>query len=306
MSHLLRGIALGGLVAFGSLLSGCGLTSQANTSSGGTVQVVAAENFWGSIASQIGGSHAKVTSIITDPNADPHSYQPTSQDTRTIADAQLFIENGVGYDPWADQLVRANPSNSRTVLNIGDIFGKKEGDNPHLWYNPDYITQATDKIRDDLKQLDSADASYFDQQAQTFLTTGLQRYHQLINDIKSKYNGTPVGSTESIFAYMAPDLGLDLITPVTYMDTVSEGTDISVADTATAEQQISQKQIKVLIYNSQNTPTDVQQLLREAKAANIPTPAVTETLDPAGISFQDWQANQLQGIEDALHQATGK
>ncbi len=284
----------------------CGTTFQSAASSGGPVQVVAAENFWGSIAAQVGGSHVHVTSIIIDPNADPHSYEPTAADARTVADAQYVIVNGAGYDPWADKLLQANPASGRKELNVGNFNGKHEGDNPHMWYNPDYVTAVANKIRDDLKALDPTDAAAFDQSAQTFLTTGLARYHDLIAAIKAKYSGTPVGATESIFSYLAPALGLNLITPYSYLKAVSEGQDISAADEATVEQQINQKQIKVLIYNSQNTPNNIQALINRAKTNHIPLATITETLTPANASFQDWQSTQLQGIQTALAQATGK
>ena len=117
--------------------AGCSnVVSTAPNGAAGMVKVVAAENFWGSIAAQVGGSHVSVTSIINDPNADPHSYEPISQDARTIADAQYVIYNGVGYDAWMDKLLAANPSPNRKVLNIGDLFGKKEGDNPHHVVQP--------------------------------------------------------------------------------------------------------------------------------------------------------------------------
>ena len=287
-------------------LAACGTTFQTTTGSGGPVQVVAAENFWGSIAAQVGGSHVHVTSIIVDPNADPHSYEPTAADARTVVQAQYIIVNGAGYDPWADKLLQANPVNGRKELNVGDFNGKHEGDNPHMWYNPDYVTAVANKIRDDLKALDPADAAAFDQSAQAFLTTGLKQYHDLIADIKAKYSGTPVGATESIFSYLAPALGLNLITPYSYLKAVSEGQDISAADEATVEQQITQKQVKVLIYNSQNTPNNIQALISLARANHIPVATITETLTPANASFQEWQSAQLQGIQSALAQATGK
>jgi zinc/manganese transport system substrate-binding protein len=286
-------------------LAACGTTFQ-TTGSSGPVQVVAAENFWGSIAAQVGGSHVHVTSIIIDPNADPHSYEPTAADARTVAQAQYVIVNGAGYDPWADKLLQANPVSGRKELNVGDFNGKHEGDNPHMWYNPDYVTAVANKIRDDLKALDPADAAAFDQSAQAFLTRGLAQYHDLIAAINAKYSGTPVGATESIFSYLAPALGLNLVTPYSYLKAVSEGQDISAADEAAVEQQITQKQIKVLIYNSQNTPNNIQALINRARANHIPVATITETLTPATASFQDWQSSQLQGIQSALAQATGK
>jgi zinc/manganese transport system substrate-binding protein len=286
-------------------LASCGDTSSAATS-GGKVHVVAAENFWGSIAAQVGGSHASVTSIIADPNADPHSYEPTAADARTVADAQYVIVNGAGYDPWADKLLQANPASGRKELSVGDLNGKHEGDNPHMWYNPAYVTAVADRIRDDLKTLDPGDATAFDQSTQAFLTSDLKQYHDLIGAIKTKYGGTPVGATESIFSYMAPALGLNLITPYSYLKAVSEGEDISAADEATMEQQITQGRIKILVYNSQNTPNNIQHVIDLAKGHNIPVATITETLTPATATFQDWQSAQLRGIEAALAQATGK
>jgi zinc/manganese transport system substrate-binding protein len=289
-------------------MTACGTTntSSNNNNNSGPVQVVAAENFWGSIAAQVGGSHVHVTSIIADPNADPHSYEYTTTDARTVAQAQYVIVNGAGYDPWSDKLLQANPVSGRKELNIGDFNGKHEGDNPHMWYNPNYVTAVVNKIRDDLKALDSADASAFDQSAQTFLTTGLKQYHDLIAAIKAKYSGTPVGATESIFSYLSSALGLNLVTPYSYLKAVSESQDISASDEATVEQQIKQKQIKILVYNSQNTPNNIQTVIDLAKANNIPVATITETLTPATASYQDWQSAQLQGIQTALAQATGK
>jgi zinc/manganese transport system substrate-binding protein len=287
-------------------LAACGTTFQSATGSGGPIQVVAAENFWGSIASQVGGSHVHVTSVIVDPNADPHSHEPTSAEARMVADAQYVIVNGAGYDPWADQLLQANPASGRKELNVGNFNGKHEGDNPHMWYNPDYVIAVANKMRDDLKALDPADAAAFDQSAQAFLTTGLAQYHNLIAAIKAKYSNVPVGATESIFSYLAPALGLNLITPYSYLKAVSETQAISAADEAAVEQQIKQKQIKVLIYNSQNTPNNIQALINLARANHIPVATITETLTPANATFQDWQSAQLQGIQAALAQATGK
>jgi zinc/manganese transport system substrate-binding protein len=287
------------------LLAGCGLSSQPD-SGGQVIQVVAAENSWGSIAAQVGDAHVQVTSIIRDPNADPHLFDPGAQVARQFAEARYVIINGAGYDPWADRLLQANPVSGRVTLNVGDFLGKHEGDNPHLWYNPDYVTRVVNKMRDDLKALAPGAAAALDQSAQAYLTTGLSQYHALIATIKAQYNGTPVGATESIFSYLAPALGLNLITPYSYLKAVSEGQEISAADQAAVQQQIAQKQVKILVYNSQNTPTNIQTLISQARAVGIPVATITETLSPASATFQAWQSAQLQGILDALNQAAGK
>ncbi|MFJ8098080.1 metal ABC transporter solute-binding protein, Zn/Mn family [Streptomyces griseofuscus] len=274
--------------------------------SGKTIQVVAAENFWGSIASQLGGSHVKVSSIISNPDTDPHDYEPTAADARTVAGAQYTIVNGIGYDAWADKLLAANPGSGRTQLKVGDLVGIKPGGNPHRWYSPDNVHQVIEKITADYKKIDPADAAYFDQQKKTFETKTLAGYNKLIADIKAKYAGTPIGASESIVTPLAEGLGLKMLTPETFLDAMSEGSDPTAKDKATIDQQIKNKKIKIYVYNSQNSTPDVQAQVKEAKAQGIPVATVTETLSPAGASFQQWQTTQLQGIEQALAKATGK
>ncbi|MEU8972937.1 zinc ABC transporter substrate-binding protein [Streptomyces monashensis] len=283
-------------------------TSATGSGSGSdrTIQVVAAENFWGSIASQLGGSHVKVTSIITNPATDPHAYEPTAADARTGAGAQYAIVNGIGYDAWADKLLASNPGSGRTELKVGDLVGVKPGGNPHRWYSPDDVRQVIEKITADYKKADPADASYFGRQKTTFETRTLAEYNKLIADIKAKYAGNPIGASESIVAPLAEGLGLKMLTPETFLDAMSEGSDPTAKDKATIDQQIRNKKIEVYVYNSQNSTPDVQAQVKEAKAQGIPVATVTETLTPAGATFQQWQTNQLQGIEQALAKAAGK
>jgi zinc/manganese transport system substrate-binding protein len=270
------------------------------------IKVVAAENFWGSIAAQLGGNRVAMTAIITNPNTDPHDYEPTPADARTIATAQLVIVNGIGYDPWAPKLLAANPTNGRVVLTVGDLLGLKEGDNPHRWYSPTDVRRVIDQITADYQQIDPAGAAYYDAQRTSYLTKSLATYNELISTIKARYAGTPVGASESIFVPMAQALGLDLITPPGFMNAISEGTDLTAQDKATADAQIKNKQIKVYVFNSQNVTPDVQSEVNAAKAEGIPIATVTETLAPATATFQDWQVAQLQGLEAALARATGK
>ncbi|MER6573662.1 zinc ABC transporter substrate-binding protein [Streptomyces sp. NPDC001093] len=280
--------------------------TSSGSGSGKAIQVVAAENFWGSIASQLGGSHVKVTSIINNPDADPHDYEPTAADARTVAGAQYTIVNGIGYDAWADKLLAANPGSGRTQLKIGDLVGIKPGGNPHRWYSPDNVHQVIEKITADYKKIDPADAAYFDQQKTTFETKTLAGYNKLIADIKAKYAGTPIGASESIVTPLAEGLGLKMLTPETFLDAMSEGSDPTAKDKATIDQQIKNKKIKIYVYNSQNSTPDVQAQVKAAKAQGIPVATVTETLTPAGATFQQWQTTQLQGIEQSLAKATGK
>jgi zinc/manganese transport system substrate-binding protein len=299
-------VASAGLALAAAALSACSTTAPGASATGrrAAISVVAAENFWGSLAQQLGGSHVKVTSIIDNPDADPHDYEPTAADSRNIAFARLVIINGVGYDPWATKLADANPSSDRTTLTVGDLVGAKDGDNPHRWYNPDNVRQVIDQITADYEKIDPADASFFATQHDTVINTNLKAYFDTIASIKATYAGTPVGASESIFAMLSPALGLNLLTPPAFLTDISEGSDPSAQDKATIDKQIKTKQIKVYVYNSQNATPDVQAQVDEAKAAGIPVSTITETLTPAGASFQDWQVAQLDALQRALAQAS--
>jgi zinc/manganese transport system substrate-binding protein len=300
------------VAAMACMVAGCATTAPSSTGgsasngTGAKITVVAAENFWGSIAAQLGGQHVIVSSIVNNPSSDPHDYEPTPTDGREIAMAQFVIINGIGYDPWAPKLVDANPTSKRTVLTVGDLLGRKDGDNPHRWYSPDDVQKVIHQITADYQRIDPADAAYFGRQEQNYEDRELGRYTALINDIKSKYAGTPIGASESIVTPSADSLGLRTLTPESFLDAISEGSDPSAADKAAVDNQINTKQIKVFVYNSQNSTPDVQRLVSEANAAGIPVVTFTETPDPGTAPFQDWQTNQLQALETALAQATGK
>jgi zinc/manganese transport system substrate-binding protein len=299
------GLALAAALA--STAAGCATTPPASSpESNAKITVVAAEDVWGNLAAQLGGQHAAVTNLINNPNTDPHDYEPTPADGRTFATAQYAIVNDIGYDPWAAKLADANPNPNRTMLNVGDLLKLKDGDNPHRWYSPDDVHKVIDQITSDYQKIDPADAAYFDQQKHSLENQGLSQYTKLISDIRTKYAGTPIGASESIISPLADGLGLKVLTPEPYLNAISEGSDPTAQDKATVDDQIKTKQIKVFVYNSQNSTPDVKALADEAKAAGIPVVNVTETPDPGNASFQDWQTKQLQDLEQALGQATGK
>jgi zinc/manganese transport system substrate-binding protein len=304
-SPRIRALSLTLAALLAALLAGCGSASSSSSSTG-KLNVVAAENFWGSIARQLGGNQVEVTSIITNPAADPHEYEPTSADARTIAGSQMAIVDGIGYDPWASKLLAANPNSERTVLTVGELLGLKAGDNPHQWYSPSSVQKVINQITADYKKADPGQSSYFDQQRAAFETKGLAKYNNLIAQIKARYSGVPVGASESIFEPLAPALGLNLITPRGFMKAIAEGTEPTIADKATAERQIATHQIKVWVYNSQNATPDVQRLNEAAKSAGIPIATVTETLTPEHASFQAWMTHEMEGLQSALAKATAR
>ena len=301
-----RVVSVVGVVVACAALGAAVASGERGSAAGGTLQVVAAENFWGSIAAQLGGSKVSVTSIIVNPDTDPHSYQPSAGDARTMAGAKLAIVNGIGYDEWASKLLAANPVSGRTVLDVGDLLGLKEGDNPHQWYDPASVQKVINAIVADYQKLDPADKAYFAAQKKHFETVSLEPYNQVRAEIRKRFAGVPVGYSESIFQPLGEDLHLKLLTPPSFAKAIAEGTDISAKDKQTVDSQAQKRLIKVWVFNSQNATPDVQQINAIAKKQHIPIATVTETLSPASLNFEQWQVAQLRGLIKALHQATGR
>ncbi|MCI4348788.1 MAG: zinc ABC transporter substrate-binding protein, partial [Thermoplasmata archaeon] len=266
-----------------------------------TLPVVAAENFWGSLIAQLGGSHVQVLSIVSDPNADPHEYESNTSDAVAIANAKLVVENGAGYDDWCQKLVTASNSPNQIVLNVAEVLGKKPGDNPHFWYGASYLNATVRAMYSDLTALDPANAPYYQQQYAT-LTANLAPLYARENEIRGQFSGTPVASTESIFQYLANSTGLNLISPVAFMDAVAEGNDPPAPSVTQFQNQLEGGNVSILVYNAQTVTPLTQNMKAIAAQHNIPIVAVTETIQPPDVSFEVWMEAELLALQNALNQ----
>jgi len=264
----------------------------------GPVNVVAAENFYGNIVQQLGGDAVHVTSILSDPNVDPHEYESNFDDAKAIAAADLVVENSGGYDDWMDKLMGASPRASRVLLKGYDLAVVKLPDNEHVWYNVDNVQAIAQAITDALRKLDKADAASFASRLQTF-TSSLTSIKKKLADMHARWQGAPVGLTETIFQYQAVPLGLNVLTPMEFQQAMAEGNDPPADTVVTAEDQVKNKKIKVLIYNEQTVSPVTTQLQDDAKAAGIPVVPVTETM-PSATSYQAWMLLQLSALDKAL------
>jgi zinc/manganese transport system substrate-binding protein len=268
------------------------------------VEVVAAENFYGDVIKQLGGDRVDVTSILSDPNVDPHEYTSNVQTAQSISKAQLVVENGLGYDDWMDKLLSASPDANRIVLVGGDIADHKLPDNPHVWYGVNNMPAISQAIVDALKKLDPADSATFDGNLSTFKGS-LAPLQQGIDAINAAYKGTPVALTETIYLYQSTPEGLNVLTPFEFMKAIAEGNDPP-ADTVTAiNNEIGQKQAKILIYNVQTVTPVTTNVENQARQQNIPVVPVSETMPP-GKTYQSWMMDQLNALAAALRQGTGK
>jgi zinc/manganese transport system substrate-binding protein len=288
-----------------AVLADCATGPTATPGRGRGISVVAAENLWGSIANQLGGDRVMVRSIITNPDTDPHDYRATAHDARQLATAQFVIVNGAGYDPWTRGLLTAHPLPGRTILDVGELVGVPVGANPHFWYDPALVHQVVRQIAADYKRIDPRHASYFSRKKSALEAHYFARYDSLVNSIRTKYAGTPIGASDNVVIPLAAALDLNVLTPRSFLDAISQGNRPTVADKTVIDAQIRQKQIKVYVSNSQDATSDVAAEVQAAESEGVQVATVTETLAPADISFQEWQVRELRDLQAALARATG-
>jgi zinc/manganese transport system substrate-binding protein len=290
-------------VAYFFIRSGHGNTTATGTpasASGRTITIVAAEDFYGNIAQQLGGNKVSVTSILSNPNVDPHEYESSVQDGIAITNADIVIENGLQYDTWMDKLIAAAPNPNRIVITAGEDVPDVLPDNPHVWYGIDNATSIARAITDALEKIDPADDLTFNINYTTFFSS-IVPLTEKMNEIKTRYGGTPVALTETIYLYQTEPMDLDVLTPFSFEKAIAEGNDPSAADVNATDQEITGRNAKVLIYNSQ-TVTPVTSNLQAAAAANgIPIVPVTETM-PATDTYQSWMMDEMDALEAALAQ----
>jgi zinc/manganese transport system substrate-binding protein len=275
------------------------LSPPSNKNNSGKIEVVAAENFWGSLISQLGGTHVDVLSVVSDPNADPHEYESNIATAKAVATADFIIINGAGYDTWAENLISSGVKSNCTILNIADLVGKKEGDNPHLWYDPDYVNQVVNQMEKDIIAIDPSNTQYYEQQY-VDLTASLVQYQNLCDNIKENYGGIQIAATESIAEYLANATGLDLVSPSAFTYAVAEGNDPSASSIVEFQAQLESGNVKVLIYNQQTQSTITETMKSLAIEHGIPIVGITETM-PTNGTFQDWMYSEVLNLEAALN-----
>ncbi|WP_175970953.1 metal ABC transporter solute-binding protein [Burkholderia sp. BCC0322] len=266
-----------------------------------TVNVVAAENFYGDVATQIGGSHVAVTSILSNPDQDPHLFEASPKTARALQHAQVVIYNGANYDPWMSKLLGASKQAKRATIVVADLVGKKAGDNPHLWYDPATMPATARAIAAELGRADPANKADYDANLRKFVAS-LKPVDDKVAALRAQYKGVPVTATEPVFGYMSDAIGLDMRNQRFQLATMND-TEASAQDVAAFESDLRKKQVRVLIYNSQAEEPMTKRMLKIARDGGVPTVSVTET-QPAGKTFQQWMASQLDALSAAL--AAGK
>ncbi|MFZ0605863.1 MAG: zinc ABC transporter substrate-binding protein [Roseiarcus sp.] len=272
----------------------CGLSAPALAD---PVKVVAAENFYGDLASQIGGPNVAVTSILSNPDDDPHLFEVSPATARALSDAKIVIANGVDYDPWMEKLVSAHKAPGRKKIVVGALVGRRPGDNPHLWYDPAYMKAAAKALVADLVAVDPAHKAAYEQGEAKFLDS-LKPLDDKIATMRKSYAGEPVTASEPVFGYQAGLIGLK-VRNEKYALAVMNNAEPTPSEVAAFEDDLKGKRVKAMLYNAQASEPAVGKLVQMAKDNEIPVVGVSET-EPPNATYQDWMMGQLNALDHAL------
>lgn len=283
--------------AVGAGLAALAVCAAAFAAGDAKVNIVAAENFYGDVARQIGGTHVDVTSILSNPDQDPHLFEASPKTARALQHAAIVVYNGAAYDPWMEKLLAASPGRKRTTLVAAGLVGKKSGDNPHLWYDPKTMPVVARKIAAALEAADPANKADYEKN----LAAAIDAFKPIdakVGELRSRYRGIPVTATEPVFGYMSDAIGFETRN-LRFQLAAMNDTEPSASDIAAFERDLREKKVRVLIYNSQATEALTKRMLQLARQSGVPTVSVTET-QPAGKTFQQWMLAQLDALEAAL------
>ena len=296
VAHTLLAGALG--LTFACLAGGV-LANASTAAAPAVVHVVAAENFWGNITSQLGGRDVRVTSLITNPNADPHLFETSAADAATLAQAQVVVENGAGYDTWMQSLLSADAGHPRIVVAASVLHVTGSDPNPHLWYDLPRVPVVAAAITAALVKAAPQDAATF-RAALTRFDSSLVPIDATLAAIKRNFHNVSVAYTERVPGYALAAAGLDVKTPPGFARSIEEGVDPGSADTLAMQQLITKHDINVLLYNVQTVTPVTSQMRTLAKQHGIPVVGVSETLPAGARSYQRWQQSQLTRLLQAL------
>lgn len=261
------------------------------------IQIIAAENFYGSVAKQIGGNFVQVTSILNQPDQDPHLFSLTPSVAKILERGNLIIYNGLGYDPWIQNLLSAGSNTTRTLICVADLMHKKEGDNPHIWYDPDTMPVFAKALSDFLVKTDPQHHKEYQAHYLQFIVQQ-QNLRQQIERIKAQHKNISVIATEPVFGYMAQALGFRM-RGIPFQYSMMNNVDPSPKQVQDFQHQLQQHQVKLLFYNLQVSSPLVLHLLRQAKLLGIPIMGVTET-QPMQTTYYQWMRDQLERVEQIL------
>jgi zinc/manganese transport system substrate-binding protein len=276
---------------------GAGASARAAT---GAVTAIGAENEYADVLAQIGGRYVHVSSILNNPNTDPHTFEASPAIAQQVSAAQLIVQNGVGYDTWLTRIEASAPSASRHVIVVQKLLGLPDNTpNPHLWYSPKTMPIVAKAMAAQLSAIEPAHAAYFKASIKRF-DDSLAPWLSAIAAFKAKDAGTPVATTEPVADYLLQAMGLRNLTPFTFQANIMNGVDPAPENVSLENGFFTKHQVKVFCYNQQVVSPLTSSIRKTAVDAGIPVVGVYETMPTPGYDYQTWMLAEVKAIQKAI------
>ncbi len=335
--HKRSAASVAGLTAVALLLGACG-TSGGRSGSDGELTVVASTGVWGGIARTVGGPDVSVRSIISNNEADPHSYESTPRDAAMVGDADLIVYNGGGYDPFVPQILDSAAGKAPAVQAVevanaghetharsGGKHGHEEGhsthspgshghgghghgghghgghghaSNEHVWYRPSSVGRVASRVADELARLRPQHAADFRRRAAD-LRHRIDGLEQRIAELEKQHGGTEVLTTAPVSDLLLDEAGLVDVTPPEFVQAVESGSDPAAATIATMQRAVDSGRASVMIYNPQTASPLTERLRTRAERNGMPVVVMSET-PPRGETYVEWMGGQIAALDKAL------
>ena len=264
------------------------------------INAIGAENEYANVLSQIGGRYVHVSSILNNPNTDPHTFEASPQVAQEVSGAQLIVQNGVGYDTFMNKIESASPDPKRKVIIVQNLLGLPDDTpNPHLWYSPKTMPAAARAMAADLSALLPAHKAFFQANLVKF-DKSLTPWLNAIAAFKARYPNTPVATTEPVADYMLQAAGTDNLTPFTFQADIMNGVDPSPEDIALENGFFTQHKVKVFCYNQQVVDSLTTSIRQTALKAGVPVVGVYETMPTPGYDYQSWMLAEVNALQKAV------
>lgn len=290
-SKITKFISIMGLVTLLSLIMvGCS-NKQNSTSQSDKISIVTTTNVYSDIAKNIVGKYGTATAIIDKSSVDPHDFDPTTADAKKVAQANIIVANGLGYDSWMNKLAKS--VDKKPVLVGEDLMGLKSGDNPHIWYNLDMPTKYVDYLVKRLSKLDKKHATYFKENGEKYLAK-IDKIKKLVK--ANKDDQKPVFVSEPVFDYALQEAGYK-IGDKKFEEAIENGTDPSPKTINEMNNAIKEKKIAFFVNNTQASSSTVKSFVKLAKKNNIPVLNVRETI-PNNTTYLAWMKENYQKLAD--------
>jgi zinc/manganese transport system substrate-binding protein len=294
---------VGALAALALAVAGCssGGNSAADTaSSTALINAIGAENEYANVLAQIGGRYVHVSSILNDPNTDPHTFEASPQVAQEVSAADLIVQNGAGYDSWISRIESASPNAGRKVIVVQNLLGLPDSTpNPHLWYEPATMPAVARAMAADLSALQPAHRAYFQANLQRF-DSSLTPWLNAIARFKAAHPGLTAATTEPVADYLLTAMGIRNLTPFSFQADIMNGTEPAPQDIALENGFFSRHMVRLFAYNQQVVSALTGSIGSNAVKVGVPVVGVYETMPTPGYDYQTWMLAETNAIEKAV------